>query len=217
MNDTNASVARVYDRVARFYDLMEAPMDWMGGKDRRRRVLSRAGGEVLEIGVGTGVNFEHYPPGVRLHGVDISEQMLRRARERADRVGREVQLQVADVEALPFADASFDTVTATCVFCSVGDPVAGLREVRRVVKPGGRVLLMEHVRPENPVLGKLFDLLTPVTRRLMGPELNRRTEQNVREAGLDPLQVRRDGIWREIEVRTTGEGAQDTRDRAHRP
>lgn len=201
MSNTTASVARVYDRVARFYDLMEAPMDWMGGTERRRRVLSRATGDVLEIGVGTGINFEHYPADVRLHGIDISEQMLRRARDRAARVGQSVTLETADVEALPYADASFDTVTATCVFCSVGDPVRGLQEVRRVVRPKGRVLLMEHVRPENPVLGKLFDLLTPLTRRLMGPEINRRTEENVRAARMKIVSVRRDGIWREIEAR----------------
>jgi ubiquinone/menaquinone biosynthesis C-methylase UbiE len=201
MSNTTASIARVYDRVARFYDLMEAPMDWMGGTERRRRVLSRATGDVLEIGVGTGINFEHYPADVRLYGIDISEQMLRRAQDRAERAGKSVTLETADVEALPYADASFDTVTATCVFCSVGDPVRGLEEVRRVVKPQGRVLLMEHVRPENPVLGKLFDLLTPLTRRLMGPEINRRTEQNVRAAGMEIVSVRRDGIWREIEAR----------------
>jgi ubiquinone/menaquinone biosynthesis C-methylase UbiE len=201
MSMTGPSVARVYDRVARFYDLMEAPMDWMGGTARRRRVLARARGRVLEIGVGTGINFEHYPADVRLQGIDISEQMLRRAGDRAQRSGRQVALQLADVEALPFEDRSFDTVTATCVFCSVADPVRGLEEVRRVVKPQGRVLLMEHVRPENPVLGRLFDLLTPITRRLMGPEINRRTEANVRAAGLEIVDVRRDGIWREIEAR----------------
>jgi ubiquinone/menaquinone biosynthesis C-methylase UbiE len=201
MNSTTPSVARVYDRVAWIYDLMEAPMDWMGGAERRRRVLGGARGRVLEVGVGTGANLEHYPDGVELHGIDISAQMLRRARDRAERTGRSVTLEHADAEALPFADASFDTVTATCVFCSVGDPVRGLQEVGRVVKPEGRVLLLEHVRPENPVLGKLFDLLTPITRRLVGPEINRRTENNVRRAGLEIIQVRREGIWREIEAR----------------
>lgn len=201
MSNTTASVARVYDRVARFYDLMEAPMDWMGGTERRRRVLSRAVGDVLEIGVGTGINFEHYPPDVRLHGIDISEQMLQRARRRAERVGQSVTLERADVEALPYVDSSFDTVTATCVFCSVGDPVRGLEEVRRVVRPQGRVLLMEHVRPENPLLGRLSDLLTPVTRRVIGPEINRRTEENVQSAGFEIVTVRKDGIWREIEAR----------------
>lgn len=196
-----ADPGRVYDRSARFYDLIEAPMDRMGGADRRRRVLSGARGRILEVGIGTGLNLEHYPAGVELVGVDISSKMLDKARERAQRLRRNVVLEVADVEALPHPNASFETVTATCVFCSVADPVQGLREVRRVVKPDGRVRLLEHVRPRNPLLGKLFDILSPITRRLVGPEINRRTEGNLRAAGLEIVDVRRNGIWREIEAR----------------
>lgn len=195
-------VARVYDRVARFYDWYEAPMDRMGGEARRERVIGGARGRVLEIGVGTGRNLSLYPEAVEVTAIDISEEMLRRARRRADALGRDVELRRADAQALPFPDHSFDTVTATCVFCSVADPVRGLGEAKRVVKPDGEVRLLEHVRPENPVMGKLFDLLSPITRRLFGPEINRRTEENVRAAGLYVLTVRRDGIWREI-VATT--------------
>ena len=195
---------RVYDRAARIYDIMEAPMDRMGGTERRRRVLSNAKGRVLEVGIGTALNVDHYPEGVEIVGMDISRNMLARARVRADHLGRNVLLEQADVEALPHLSESFDTVTATCVFCSVADPIRGLREVRRVVKREGRVLLLEHVRPRNPILGKLFDLLSPITRRLIGPEINRRTEDNVRAAGLEIVHVRRDGVWREIEARPAG-------------
>jgi ubiquinone/menaquinone biosynthesis C-methylase UbiE len=203
---STSSVQRVYDRVARVYDFMEAPMERMGGAARRRRVLSGARGRVLEVGVGTGAGLQHYPPGIELHGVDVSGPMLRRARERAVRDGVDMTLLQGDAERLPFGDATFDTATATCVFCSVADPVRGLRELGRVVRADGRILLLEHVRPENPVLGKLFDVLTPLTRRLVGPEINRRTEENVRLAGLDIVHVRRDGIWREIEARPTVAG-----------
>ncbi len=194
-------VARVYDRIARIYDRFEAPMDRLGGAERRRRVLSRARGRTLEVGVGTGLNFPHYPEAVELVGIDISERMLERARARARELGLEVRLEQANVEALPFENDTFDTVAATCVFCSVADPVRGLREVRRVVRPDGQVLLLEHVRPANPLLGRIFDLLSPLTRRLFGPEINRRTEDNVAAAGLHIVEIRRWGIWREIHAR----------------
>lgn len=196
-----SDVARVYDRVARFYDWYEAPMDRMGGGARRSRVIGGARGRVLEIGVGTGRNLGLYPEGVEVTGIDISEQMLRLARKRADTLGRDVELRQADAQALPFPDHFFDTVTATCVFCSVADPVRGLAEARRVVKPFGEVRLLEHVRPDHPLVGKLFDVLSPITKRLFGPEINRRTKENVRAAGLEIVSVRQEGIWREIVAR----------------
>lgn len=173
-------------------------MEAMGGRARRRRVIERAQGRTLEVGVGTGRNFPLYPEAVQLIGVDISRRMLARARRRGETLGRTVRLVRASAEALPFRDGTFVTVTATCVFCSVEDPVRGLREVRRVVSPEGKVLLLEHVRPTNTVLGRLFDWLSPLTRRILGPEINRRTEETVAAAGLVISQVRRDGIWREL-------------------
>lgn len=176
-------------------------MEALGGRARRRRVIAGAQGRTLEVGVGTGRNFPLYRDGVQLTAVDISARMLERARRRGKSLGRTVQLVRAASEALPFRDGTFDTVTATCVFCSVENPVRGLEEVRRVVTQDGRVLLLEHVRPTNPVLGKLFDWLSPLIRRILGPELNRPTEQNVESAGLELAQVRRNGIWREIMAR----------------
>jgi ubiquinone/menaquinone biosynthesis C-methylase UbiE len=197
-------VARVYDRVARVYDLYDAPMDLMGGARRRRRVLADASGRVLEIGIGTGRNLPHYGDGARVVGVDLSAGMLARAARRAPTAPVTVSLVHGDARRLPFPSASFDTVTATCVFCSVGDPVAGLREAARVVRRDGQVLLLEHVRPRNRFAGWLFDRLSPLTRRLFGPEINRRTEDNVTAAGLRIVSVRRDGIWREISATPDG-------------
>jgi ubiquinone/menaquinone biosynthesis C-methylase UbiE len=188
----------VYDRVAAVYDLYTTPMEALGGRRARKRLFGRSRGRVLELGVGTGLNLRHYPPDVELTGIDISPRMLARGRRRADSAGIKVDLEVGDIERLPYPDASFDTVTAACVFCSVGDPVRGLREAARVVHPDGQVLLYEHVRPRNPVLGKLADLVSPLTRRLLGPELNRRTEGNVEAAGLHITEMRRTGMWREI-------------------
>ena len=198
--DGNSS-RRVYDRIAGIYDLYSAPMEWMGGARRRRRVFSGAHGEVLEVGVGTGSNLEYYSEGVQVTGIDISPRMLERARGRAEASPAAVTLEVADVEQLPFDDDRFDMATASCVFCSVADPVQGLRELGRVVRPQGRVLLLEHVRPRNRLLGLLADLISPLTRRLFGPEVNRRTVRNVESAGLELVSVRRQGIWRMIEAR----------------
>lgn len=196
-------VGHVYDRIAAIYDLYTAPMELLGGRKARRRLFQQARGRVLEVGAGTGLNFEHYLWGIELTALDISPRMLARAARRAGRLDLPVGCDVGDVEQLPYRDASFDTVAAACTFCSVGNPVRGLSEVRRVVKPSGHVLLYEHVRPRNPLLGWLADVLSPVTRRLFGPSINRRTEENVEAAGLVITDVRRRGIWREIVARTT--------------
>ena len=191
-------VARTYDRIAFVYDLYDAPMERFGGERRRRRLLGRARGSVLDVGIGTGLNLELYPAGVRLTGLDISSRMLSRAASRAARLDLAPALARGDIERLPFRDRSFDTVVATCVFCSVADPAAGLRELTRVVRDDGQILLLEHVRPANPVLGLIADLLSPLTRRLMGPALNRRTEENAVAAGIRLVSVRRESIWREM-------------------
>ena len=175
-------------------------MDTLGGaRRRRRRLLARAYGRVLEVGVGTGRNLGLYPAGVQIVGIDISPGMLDQARRHAHTIGvADVVLQPGDVQRLAFADDSFDTVVATCVFCSVDDPVAGLREVGRVVTPSGQVLLLEHVRPRTRWLARLFGLISPLTRRTLGFHVNRDTERNLHAAGLRIEHVRLCGIWREI-------------------
>ena len=198
LRSTGGAVKQRYDRIAWLYDFYDAPMNNFGGWARRKRVVGQACGSILEVGIGTGANLELYAPGADVTGIDISVRMLARARRRTARLGRQVRLLEGNAEELPFPDRSFDTVLATCVFCSVGDPVQGLREMRRVVKEEGRVLLLEHVRPENPLFGWLADRISPLTRRLLGPEMNRRTEQNVMRAGLKISAITREGIWREI-------------------
>lgn len=204
-----AKVRHRYDRVASVYDLYDSPMDWAGGRKRRHRVISRAQGRTLEVGIGTGRNLAHYPDSAAVTGIDLSGRMLARAVRRIGRSGSDARLLQANVESLPFPDATFDTVTATCVFCSVADPVTGLAEVARVTRPGGRILLLEHVRPRSRVGGWLADRASPLTRRLFGASVNRRTEDNVRAAGLDLSEVRRAGIWREM-LATPSAADQDT-------
>lgn len=173
-----------YDRIAPFYNLMERPMETLRFT-RWRAVLREkvAGKRALETGVGTGKNIPYYPSDVAVTAIDISPRMLKRAAKRAAVLGRRVELLEMDVQFLGFPDRTFDTVFATFVFCSVPDPVQGLRELHRVVKPGGRMLLLEHMRPGHPVLGPLFDILNPVVVRAMGANVNRRTMENIRSAG----------------------------------
>ena len=191
-------VTRRYDRLASLYDICDAPMERMGTRRRRRRLIARAEGRVLEVGVGTAKNLQHYPGGVRLSGIDLSKQMLQRASRRARRLGIPMDLECADGHHMPHPDETFDTTVATCVFCSVADPIGGLRELGRVTKRDGRILLLEHVRPRNRLLGRLADAVTVLTRRIFGFRANRRTEENVTAAGLRVVDIRREGIWREI-------------------
>lgn len=201
MDAEQRKVTGRYDRMAWIYDLYDAPMELMGTRRRRRALVGTATGSVLEVGVGTGKNLAHYTIGVEVTGVDVSTRMLDRAKRRIASLAIESVLLEADVQELPFDDDTFDTALGTCVFCSVADPVAGLRELGRVVRPDGRILLLEHVRPTNRFLGRLADLASVVIRRIFGFRTNRRTEENVAAAGLEIVQVTRNGIWREIVAR----------------
>ena len=184
-------LVRRWNRQARLYDRLTAPMERMLGLVRGRAwVFERiAKGRVLEVGAGTGKNLPYYPERALVVASDLSPGMLARAVQKAGDRSRAVRFVVTDAEDLAFRDGSFDTVLATCVFCTVPDPVRGLREARRVLKDGGEVVLLEHMRPEG-FLGKLFDLLDPIASRLMGPHINRRTLDNIRRAELVVVEER---------------------------
>jgi ubiquinone/menaquinone biosynthesis C-methylase UbiE len=174
-----------YDRIAGLYAFSESlERYWPFRVDWRARLLRHlTGTEVLEVGIGTGANLPYYPPGIHLVGIDTSRAMLAVASQRAQACNQPVALQVMDVQELTFPDNSFDTVVASLVFCAVTDPVQGLREVRRVCRPEGRVLLMEHVRPRG-LLGVLADAATHISSPLFGEHFNRRTVDTVERAGL---------------------------------
>jgi len=173
-----------YDRTARFFDFMERPMEARRFRRWRARLGIRVTGpSVLEVGVGTGKNMPYYPPGVKITAIDLSPRMLDRARERAARLGLEVDLREMDVQDLQFPDQTFHTVFATFVFCSVPDPVQGLRELRRVCRPDGRLVLLEHMRPEKNWLALIFDAINPLAVRVTGANINRRTMANIIRAG----------------------------------
>jgi ubiquinone/menaquinone biosynthesis C-methylase UbiE len=176
----------VYDRFAGRYDGVMRPLErWLVARLRAAAFRElRAGvivGSLLEVGAGTGANFAHYPDGATGAACELSREMLRRAREKARPAG--VRLVQARAERLPFADHTFDAAVATLVFCSVESPAAGLAEMRRAVRPGGRVVLVEHVRPAN-LLGPVFDALSLLTVPFLEDHFNRRTAEEAARAGL---------------------------------
>jgi phosphatidylethanolamine/phosphatidyl-N-methylethanolamine N-methyltransferase len=178
-----------YQRLSAYYDRLEGLTERRYRPWRRKLWSQVLGPRVLEVGVGTGKNMPYWPGGFAVTAIDLTPGMLALAHRRADQLGLEPDLRLGDVQALDFPDASFDSAVATCVFCSVPDPVRGLREVARVVRPGGQILLLEHGRPANPLLGGLTDLLSPIVVRLIGANLNRRTVDNVHRAGIQVIQI----------------------------
>ncbi len=187
--ETAATKAR-YDRIAPFYDMMEWVTERSAFQAWREDLWSRIPpGRILEVGVGTGKNMPYYPVGAQVTAIDLSDRMLARAEQRAKESGIEADLRHMDVQDLDFPDDTFDAAVATFVFCSVPIAVRGLRELGRVVKPEGDIWLLEHVRVNKPVIGPLMDVMNPVEVRVMGANINRQTVENVKQAGLEIVDV----------------------------
>lgn len=174
-----------WDRLSRTYD-------WVTWGDDQRfaeaksRLFARMSGNCLMVAAGTGNDFHHFPRGLTITAIDISPGMIERAQPRAHGYLGQLDLRVMDVQALEFPDQTFDTVATACTFCSVPDPLLGLRELHRCLKPGGRILMFEHVRSRFGPVAILQDLMTPAF-RWMGPDMNRDTVGNVLRAGFEVL------------------------------
>jgi len=180
----------VFDGTAFIYDIALAPLELAGLARLRRGLISEARGAVLEIGAGTGRNFPHYAQGARVFALDESAEMLTTARKRPCRVCATVTR--GDAQTLPFASRAFDTVVGTLVLCSIPDPARALSEIRRVLQPGGKLLLLEHTRGHHPVAAALTDVLNPAWFALNGScHLNRQTARTVVEAGFNLSRVER--------------------------
>jgi phosphatidylethanolamine/phosphatidyl-N-methylethanolamine N-methyltransferase len=193
-----------YQRLAPIYDRVEAMME-ARYRPWRATVWQRVTGQcILEVGMGTGKNMPYWPRDAVVTGIDLTPGMLALAQRRAAKLGLSAELRLGDVQALDFADGTFDTVVATFVFCSVPDPIQGLRELGRVVRPGGQILLLEHVRVNGRLAGLLMDGSNPLIVRLIGANINRPTVANVQAAGLEVKQVVNlgmGGMYKLIEAR----------------
>jgi len=178
--------------LATLYDPILAPLDFLGVRRWRQWTVSAARGRTLEIGVGTGLNFPHYRAVHSIAAIDPDGASLARALQRRNGLSESISLYQACAEDLPFADASFDAVVGTLTFCSIGDPERALRKVRRVLKPGGALRLVEHVRVENRLIACAQDALTPLWKEMAGNcHLNRDTARLVESAGFRVCAVRR--------------------------
>ena len=193
MSVSGDDIRRRYDRLAPWFDSLEGFLEGLIFRRLRKKLWSQVKGEhVLEVGVGTGKNFSFYPAGARMTAIDFSPKMLEQAKRKRERKQLDVHLDLMDVQRLYFADNSFDTVVASFVFCSVPQPRKGLKEIYRVLKPGGQLILLEHVLSSNKVMAAMMNLLNPLFVRLFGANINRQTVKNVqacpfRSIYIDPV------------------------------
>lgn len=190
MDINSEKIRKRYNRASRFYDILESPMEMMSLKEWRINLMKELKGKVLEVGVGTGKNIEYYPDNIDITAIDFSEKMLGKAREKAQKYNEQVTLLQMDAQDMDFQDNTFDMVFTTCVYCSVPDPIKGLKEMRRVCKPNGKIIMIEHVRSEKKILGLIMDILNPIVVNTYGANINRKTVQNVYNAGFGSIKVK---------------------------
>jgi ubiquinone/menaquinone biosynthesis C-methylase UbiE len=186
MNKDTSLARKRYNRNSRFYDYIELPIELFLFRHWRKNLFKHIKGpRVLEIGIGTGKNLKYYSNDYSPVAIDLSEGMLAQAKPIAKSKG--VSLVQMDAQRLAFLDNTFDTVLGTFVFCSVPDAVKGLQEIKRVLKPDGQLLLVEHVLPKNALLRFLFNLFDPIMVSLIGAHIARRTSNNILKAGFESI------------------------------
>jgi len=190
MKSDSTAIKKRYDRIAPYFEGLEAVMEGLFFKNWRKRLWAKAEGHhILEVGVGTGKNFDYYPAEARITAIDFSPEMLKQAAHKKARKAVSVELELMDAQSLVFADNSFDTVIGSFVFCSVPLPLKGLKELYRVCKPGGQVILLEHVLSSNPVIAKVMNFINPAIVALVGANINRKTVKNIKSCGFASVRV----------------------------
>jgi len=197
-------VRRYYEQTAHRYDEYVGYFETLLMGDGRQWVCQQSRGEVLEIAIGTGRNLPYYPADVRLTGVDLTPAMLERARQRARDLGREIDLRVGDAHALDLPDGQFDTIVCTLALSTIPDERRTVAEMRRVLRPGGRLLLLEHVRSPLLPVRVLQRLLDPLFVRFYGDHLLREPLDHLETEGfvIERLERSRAGLIERLVART---------------
>ena len=183
-NQSTENARQYWDRQAQGYDREMGFYEKILFKGARAWACSRAQGEVLEIAVGTGRNLGFYPPDTRLTGIELSPKMLAIAEERRKRLMPAADFRLGDAQELEFADASFDTVLCTFSLCSIPDDASAVREIKRVLRPGGTLVEVEHVRSPSRIVATIQRLLEPFARR-QGDSLTREPLDHLRHEGFE--------------------------------
>jgi ubiquinone/menaquinone biosynthesis C-methylase UbiE len=186
-----AQQKRIWDKAAPSYDKQIAFFERIQFAGGREWLGERARGRVLEVAIGTGLNLPHYPADVTITGIELSPAMLAIARQRAAGLGRDVDLREGDAEHLPFDDASFDTVACTLSLCTIPSPEAAIAEMRRVLGPGGHLLLLDHIGSTWPPVYAAQWLLERITIRAAGEHFTRRQLPLVKAAGFQIVETER--------------------------
>jgi ubiquinone/menaquinone biosynthesis C-methylase UbiE len=176
------SAASKYNRIAPVYEFIDLPLELPYFRKWRQEALSGLDGKVLEVGIGTGRNLEHYPLNCSVTGIDNSKGMLEKASEKAKGM-KNVNLFLMDAEHLEFPNNSFDYVVTTFVLCTIPDPLKALKEIRRVLKPSGELIALEHMHSNDPLIARLEDLVNPFMFFLLGDHMTRHTVKDIEEAG----------------------------------
>jgi Methylase involved in ubiquinone/menaquinone biosynthesis len=182
------SAATKYNRIAPIYEFLDLPLELPYFRKWRREALSGLSGKVLEVGIGTGRNLKHYPLSCSVTGIDNSKGMLEKAREKAKGM-KNVTLLLMDAEHLEFPNNGFDYVVTTFVLCTIPDPLKALREIRRVLRPSGELIALEHMQSSDPFIAQLEDLINPFMFFLLGDHMARHTVKDIEKAGFTNIKV----------------------------
>jgi len=197
MSNTD-KIKKRYDRIASYFDLLEKPMGTSGFDKWRKKLIEQVNGKTLEVGIGTGKNLRFYNRDIDLTVIDFSKNMLDKAKAKYRKELPMANFLEMDVENLGFEDSTFDTIVTSCVFCSVPNPVKGLQEIKRVLKPTGQLIMLEHVRSNSKVLGTLMDWFNFIPLNIIGDNINRKTGENLRKAGFTKIEEIK--LWKDVVI-----------------